>query len=61
MKGDYEVFNALGRRKNKANSKPNKANRRTSGILSLPPAWPKCAEKGRFLEAGKDLKTAKTR
>jgi len=26
LKGDYEEFNALGRRKNKANSKPNKAN-----------------------------------
>jgi len=26
MKGDYEEFYALGRRKNKANSKPNKAN-----------------------------------
>ena len=24
MKGDYEEFNALRRRKNKANSKPNK-------------------------------------
>jgi len=26
MKGDYEDFHALRRRKNKANSKPNKAN-----------------------------------
>jgi hypothetical protein len=26
MKGDYEDFHALGRQKNKANSKPNKAN-----------------------------------
>ena len=26
MKVDYEDFHALGRRKNKANSKPNKAN-----------------------------------
>jgi hypothetical protein len=26
MKGDYEDFQAFGRRKNKANSKPNKAN-----------------------------------
>jgi len=26
MKGDYEDFHALGRRKNKPNSKPNKAN-----------------------------------
>jgi len=26
MKGRYEEFYALGRRKNKANSKPNKAN-----------------------------------
>jgi len=26
MKGEYEEFHALGRRKNKANSKPNKAN-----------------------------------
>jgi hypothetical protein len=26
MKGDYEEICALGRRKNKANSKPNKAN-----------------------------------
>ena len=26
MKGDYEDFNALRQRKNKANSKPNKAN-----------------------------------
>jgi len=28
MKGDYEEFHALRRRKNKPNSKPNKANRR---------------------------------
>jgi hypothetical protein len=28
MKGDYEDFHALGRRENKANSKPNKANSR---------------------------------
>ncbi len=27
-KGEYEDFHTLGRRKNKANSKPNKANRR---------------------------------
>ena len=27
MKGDYEEFHALRRRINKANSKPNKANR----------------------------------
>jgi len=34
MKGDYEDFYALRRRKNKANSKPNKANRRgLAGIL----------------------------
>jgi hypothetical protein len=26
MKDDYEDFHAFGRRKNKANSKPNKAN-----------------------------------
>jgi len=26
MKGDYEEFHALRRQKNKANSKPNKAN-----------------------------------
>jgi len=26
MKGDYEEFQALRRRKNKPNSKPNKAN-----------------------------------
>ena len=26
MKGNYEEFHALGRRKNKANSKPIKAN-----------------------------------
>jgi len=26
LKGDYEDFHALDRRKNKANSKPNKAN-----------------------------------
>jgi len=26
LKGDYEEFHALGRRKNKPNSKPNKAN-----------------------------------
>jgi len=26
MKGDYEEFHALSRRKNKANSNPNKAN-----------------------------------
>jgi len=30
MKGDYEGFHALRRRKNKPNSKPNKANRRAS-------------------------------
>jgi len=28
LKGDYEDFYALSRRKNKPNSKPNKANRR---------------------------------
>jgi len=28
MKGYYEEFCGFGRRKNKANSKPNKANRR---------------------------------
>jgi len=34
MKGDYEEFYALRRRKNKANSKPNKANpRRLAGNL----------------------------
>ena len=36
MKGNYEVFPALRRRKNKANSKPNKAKiERNEGILLM--------------------------
>jgi len=33
MKGDYEDFQAFGRRKNKANSKPNKTNSPAFGLV----------------------------
>ena len=50
MKGDYEVFNALGRRKNKANSKPNKAN---FTLQQQPKEWKKEKNRSVYLMVGR--------